>query len=270
MRIRYLLLLFPLVHIVGLQSAEWPDQPSDWNGYERYNFTVDGKSCFVTTPKSVAQGKPWVWRARFPGYHPETDIILLERGFHIAHMDTKGMLGSPTALDHWDAFYDFLVNEKGFSKKPALEAVSRGGLFAYRWAARHPERIACIYADTPVCDIKSWPLGQGEGIGHEATWKRLLKEYEFTHEQALAFQGNPIDILKPLAPHKIPLLHIVSLNDHVVPPEENTFILANRYRQLGGSIEIIEVAKGTEKSNGHHFDHPNPERVADFIEKHSK
>jgi sialidase-1 len=99
-----------------------------------------------------------------------------------------------------------------------------------------------------VCDIKSWPLGQGAGIGHETTWKRLLDEYGFTREQAL---------------------HIVSLNDRVVPPEENTFELARRYRLLGGSIDIIEVAEGTEKSNGHHFDHPDPKRVADFIETHA-
>jgi len=120
-----------------------------------------------------------------------------------------------------------------------------------------------------VCDIKSWPLGQGAGIGHETTWKRLLDEYGFTREQALAFKGNPIDVLEPIAAQGIPILHIVSLNDRVVPPEENTFELARRYRLLGGSIDIIEVAEGTEKSNGHHFDHPDPKRVADFIETHA-
>jgi len=37
---------------------------------------------------------------------------------------------------------------------------------------------------------------------------------------------------------------------------------------MGGSIEIIEV-KEAPKAKGHHFDHPNPKRVADFIEKHT-
>ena len=251
-------------------TPKFEGKESVWNGYSRYDFQVDGRNCYVVTPKKPAPGNPWVWRARFPGFHIEADLLLLERGFHIAHMDTGGMLGSPGALDHWDKFYEELTAKHGLAPKVALEAVSRGGLFAYRWAARHPNRVACIYADTPVCDFKSWPLGQGSGVGSEGTWKTLLKEYGFAHEEALAFDGNPIDSLKPIAKAKIPLLHIISLNDVVVPPAENTLILVERYRKLGGSIEIIEVQEGTEKSNGHHFDHPNPNRVADFIEQHTK
>jgi pimeloyl-ACP methyl ester carboxylesterase len=103
----------------------------------------------------------------------------------------------------------------------------------------------------------------------EKVWETLLKEYAMSNEQALAYRQNPIDILEPIARAKIPLLHIVSLNDRVVPPEESTFILAERYRKLGGTIEVIEVKEGTAKSNGHHFTHPDPKRVADFIEAHA-
>ena len=250
-------------------ETKWPGKQSSWNGHARFDFEVDGKACFVVVPAKPAPGAPWVWRARFPNFHAEADQLLVERGFHIAHINTGGMLGSPRALAHWDKFHELLTNEHGLAKKVSIEAVSRGGLFAYRWAARHPERVACIYADTPVCDFKSWPLGRGKGIGSKATWTQLLKEYELTEQQALAFDKNPIDVLAPLAKANIPLLHIVSLNDVVVPPAENTFILAKRYRELGGKIEIIEVEKGTDKSNGHHFAHPDPERVADFIQTHA-
>ena len=105
-------------------------------------------------------------------------------------MNCAGMLGSDAALDHWDAFYDELTDTHGLSKRPALEGVSRGGLFVYRWAARHPDKVACIYADTPVLDFKSWPLGQGEGKGHDPTWQNLLKQYGITHEQALAWDEH--------------------------------------------------------------------------------
>ncbi len=253
-----------------LSAADWPGESSDWKGYERFDFVVDGRPSFVVVPKESAPGNPWVWRARFPSFHADSDLLLLERGFHIAHIDTNGMLGSPRALKHWDAFYELMTGKYDLAKKPALEAVSRGGLFAYRWAARHPERVSCIYADTPVCDIKSWPLGQGGGVGSDGTWQTLLTEYGFTHEEALAFEENPIEVLRPLAEAGIPLLHIVSLSDRVVPPDENTFVLAKRYRELGGSIEIIEVAEGTEKSKGHHFTHPNPKQAADFIDSHAR
>lgn len=271
MRQIYLLIttvLFTTTLLGSLTAADWPGKESQWNGYAKYDFNVDQLPAYVVVPKYAAQGNPWVWRARFPGFHAEADVLLLERGFHIAYINTNDMLGSPTAMGHWDNFYDF-VTEKGLAKRVALEGVSRGGLFVYGWASRHPDRIACIYADTPVCDFKSWPGGRGKGVGSSGTWQRLLKEFDFTEAEALAYKKNPIDILAPIAEAKIPVLHIVSLNDVVVPPAENTFVLAERYRQLGGGIEIIEVEEGTEKSQGHHFTHPDPKRVADFIEKYA-
>lgn len=267
------LLLMTDLGVVSLAGAEeptaatWPGKQSEWRGYTRYDFPFAGKKAYVVVPKEVRKGRPWVWRARFPGFHAEADLLLLQRGFHVAHLDTGGMLGSDRALDLWDQFYLSLTADHGLSKKAVLEGVSRGGLFVYRWAARHPDRVACIYADTPVCDFKSWPLGQGSGVGSQGVWQTLLKEYELSEQQALDYKQNPIDVLSPIAAAKIPVLHLVSLNDKVVPPAENTFVLAKRYRELGGTMEIIEVKEGTERSQGHHFTHPDPKRVADFIQR---
>ncbi|WP_233216518.1 alpha/beta hydrolase family protein [Blastopirellula marina] len=249
-------------------AEQWPGKKSDWHGYERFDFSIDDRPAYVVVPQQAAAGNPWVWRARFPGFHAEADLLLLKRGFHVAYINTDNMFGSERAMKHWDKFYDALT-EKGLSRKVALEGVSRGGLFVYGWASRHPERVACIYADTPVCDIKSWPKGAGAGVGSQGSWDVLLKEYGLNNEEALKYDRNPIDILAPIAEAKIPVLHIVSLNDQVVPPQENTFILAERYRKLGGEIEIMEVQEGTEKSQGHHFTHPNPQKVADFIEQYT-
>jgi pimeloyl-ACP methyl ester carboxylesterase len=264
----------PLEQKAGDQSSivaptGWEGKKSDWNGFQKVAFKVDGESCFVVLPNKDVEGKPWVWRARFPKYHPEVDLLLLERGFHVAYIKTDDMFGSPRALEHWDGFYAFMTQEKGLAKKVALEAVSRGGLFAYRWAAQNPDSVACIYADVPVCDFKSWPLGQGSGVGNQKAWQNLLNQYGFTEKQALAYRENPIDVLAPIAEAKIPLLHLISRNDQVVPAEENTDLLAKRYREMGGFIEIIEV-KEASRAKGHHFDHPDPKRVADFIMKHTQ
>jgi len=235
-----------------------------WQDYKCIDLKVDGRDAFIIEPKESAPNKPWVWRARFPTYHPEVDLILLSKGFHVAYIKTDDMLGSPAALKHWDAFYNHMTEEKGLAKKVSIEAVSRGGLFAYRWASQNPEKVASIYAEVPVCDFKSWPGGKGKGVGNSKAWQNVSKQYQITEEQALQYKQNPIDVLAPIAKEKVPLLHLISLNDQVVPAEENTFILAERYRQLGGSIEIIEVKKGP-RAKGHHFDHPDPQRVADFI-----
>ncbi len=267
------LLVFAMAEVSLAQSTDtkpseaWPGKQSKWNGFQRYDFEVDGRSAYVVMPKHAAPGKPWVWRARFPNFHAEADLILLDRGFHIARINTDGMLGSPNAMKHWDAFYQFII-DRGLAKKCVLEGVSRGGLFVYGFASRWPERVSCIHCDTPVCDIRSWPGGKGTGRGHVETWKRCLAEYGLTESTAKDFADNPIDKLKPVADAKIPILHIVSLNDEIVPPNENTFVLAKAYRELGGTIDVMTVAKGTEKSGGHHFVHPEPIRVADFVELH--
>ena len=33
----------------------------------------------VVKPYAVASGRPWVWRARFWGHEPQTDLAMLER-----------------------------------------------------------------------------------------------------------------------------------------------------------------------------------------------
>ena len=255
-----------------------PGKTSDWYGFEREDFTltVDGKplACRVVKPKNPAPGNPWVHRARFPDFHTGADQILLNRGFHIAYANTDNRFGSAQAMELWDAFYTDMTERLKLAKKPALEAVSRGGLFAYGWASRHPDRVACIYADTPVCDIKSWPLGRGKGVGSSGAWNTLLAEYKASGHpvndpEGLDYNKNPIDILAPIAEAKIPVLHIISMSDVVVPPSENTLVLADRYRKLGGNIDLIVVEEGTKESNGHHFPHPDPLRVADFIERHA-
>ena len=135
-----------------------------------------------------------------------------------------------------DAFYAVLTRDHGLSSKTVLEGVSRGGLFAFNWAARHPDQVASIYADAPVLDFKSWPAGKGKGQGSPDDWQQLLKVYGFTEEQALAYPLNPVDNLAPLATAKIPILSVCGGADQTVPYEENTKIAEERYRKLGGEI----------------------------------
>ena len=147
--------------LMSFQAAGFEGKSSGWNGYTKTDFTVDGRPCYVVEPKSAAPGKPWVWRATFLDYHPEVDFLLLADGYHIAFMNCDSMLGSPTALKRWEAFYREMTEKNGLHWKVVLEEVSRGGLFVYRWAGNPPDTVACIYNDVPVCEFKSWPDGKG-------------------------------------------------------------------------------------------------------------
>lgn len=264
-----LAILFAASGSAVAQEDRWYDRQAEWNGYQQYHFTVAERKAYIVVPTESAAGKPWVWRARFPGYHAEMDIQLLADGYHIGYVDVAGLFGGPSAIAIGDAFYEFVTNQRGLARRPALEGVSRGGLFVYNWAAQNPDKVACIYCDTPVCDFRSWPGGLGDGIGASSEWSKCLAAYELTEESAEAFRGLPIDHAEKIGGANIPLLHIVSENDRVVPPNENTYLLKARLEKHGHEMEVISVTEGTERSNGHHFAHPDPQRVVRFIKRHT-
>ncbi len=251
------LLLMPCAWAVESNTTgiAWPGEKSSFHSYTQYDFKIDKLNCKVVVPNKVATGKPWIWRARFWGHEPQTDIALLSKGFHVVYVNVGGLYGSPSAVERWDAFYNYLVNSHGFDKKAVLEGMSRGGLIIYNWAAQNPEKVHCIYADAPVCDFKSWP-----GIN-----KAIMNAYGLTNEQAMAYKGNPIDNLNPLAKAGVPLLHVVGDADKVVPVSENTAIIEKRYKELGGTIKVIH-----KKGVGHRHGLKDPQPIIDFILKHTQ
>lgn len=251
---------------IGSTNAEFPGTQSDWHGFVRHDFEHAGRKCIVVEPAQPLAGKPWVWRARFFGHEPQADIALLKRGYHIAYCDVSDLFGSPTAVGYWDAFYALVTRDFGFAAKPALEGMSRGGLIIYNWAIANPDKVACLYGDAPVCDIRSWPGGKGVGKGSAAAWEKCLAAYGLTPAEGERFQGNPIDRLQPLADAKIPILHVIGLADEVVPVAENSALIETRYRQLGGTITVIG-----KPGIGHHphaLEDPTP--IVDFIVRHTQ
>jgi pimeloyl-ACP methyl ester carboxylesterase len=190
---------------------------------------------------------------------------LLGKGFHIVYTQISDQFGSPTAIAHWNKLYDLLTTKHGLSKKVALVGLSRGGLYCYNWASENPERVACIYADAPVCDVYSWPMGKGDGEGNAAEIPKLLKAYGVETEGELRkVVLNPIDRLEPLAKAKIPLLHVYGDADIPVPWKANTGVVAERYKKLGGSIQLIPKPG---VGHVHGLDDSTP--IVDFIYENS-
>lgn len=235
--------------------------PFNFYGFEGYDFLFRGKNAKVVVPKHAAPGYPWVWRARFWGHEPQTDIALLERGFHIAYCDVAELFGNDEALSVWDGFYKMLTNA-GLAKKAIMEGMSRGGVYIYRWAATFPGRVAAIYADAPVLDLKSWPGGKGQGKGSPVTWDIFKIDFNLkTEEEAIAFNGNPIDLTDKIARAGFPMLHVVGDADDVVPVAENTAIFEQKIKSAGGFIQVIH-----KPGVGHHpHSLPNPQPIVDFV-----
>jgi len=242
-------------------KCDWPGKLSDWNGFRRHDFTLDGINCILIEPDGeAAEGKPWYWRARFFGAFPYPDFALLKRGWHVAFIQIDELYGSPESNRRFDMLYHFMTSQ-GFDSKTVPVGYSRGGLDVYNWARKNIDKCYCLYLDNPVCDFKSWPGGKGVGPGQPDGWRNCLNAWGFTEEEALRFDGNPVDNVKELAASGLPILHLCGDADEVVPPSENTMVIARKMRELGGNFKVIY--KPGAKHHPHSLENPQP--ILDFI-----
>lgn len=257
--------------LAGAADLDFPGATADsWHGHTRHRFRFEDADAWVVVPEKPLPGNPWSWCLMFPDAFTERCAApgLVARGFHHAFLDVGNSFGSPGAVAKLARFHEELVR-RGLAPRPALIGISRGSLYAHRFAAEHPEKVAVIYGDAGVCDFRSWPGGAlvgRKGKGSAGDWAELKRLYGFADDaEAVAWEGNPVDTLAPLAKAGVALIHVVGDADDVVPPEENALVVEARYRPLGGTIETIH-----KPGVGHHphgLDDPTP--VIDFILHHA-
>ena len=123
---------------------------------------------------------------------------MLKRGFHIAYITADA---NRRPDKKWDAWYAFLTEKHGLSKKPAFIGMSRGGEFAYMWATTHPDKVSCLYVDNP-----------GGNSGNLAK-------------------------LEGLAKNDVPILHVCGSDDPIISKYSNAY--ESIYQQFGGRISVM-------------------------------
>lgn len=233
--------------------------------YSIKEFLFQEKEAKVVVPNVEPNGQ-WIWRARFWGHEPQTDIALLEKGFHLVYIDVADLFGNAQTVALWNEFYTYCRETYRLNKKVVLEGMSRGGLIIYNWAAKNTDKVACLYADAPVCDIKSWPGGLYNGIGNAEAWQNCLNAHGLDEVSALSYDGIPVVGCSKVAEANIPVLHVCGDADKVVPYEENTLKLKERFEAAGGTIKII-----LKKGIGHHpHSLKDPKPIVDFILEHTQ
>jgi len=226
------------------ESKPFPGTPTKWQSFARHDFKIGDLAAIVVVPDKPLPGRPWIWRGEFFGAFAEADTVLVKAGWHLAYVSAPDLFGSPKAIKQWEKFHAAMTGDYGLHVKPGFIGLSRGGLYCMNWAATHPDRTLAIYLDNAVCDFKSWPGGApknlGTGAGSDGEWKKLLAAYDFkTDDDTIAYKLNPVDNLAPLAKAKIPLLLVYGDKDTVVPHAENSELVYDRYKALGGQVERI-------------------------------
>jgi len=162
---------FPGVIRRAEAASPFGSEKTAWHGFDRYDFVMDEtnlnitpikaaedehdgikhtargrRRCILVVPDSAAPGNPWSWRGCYWDHQPQSEVELLKRGFHVAYIEASATLRPGR---EWDAWYGFLTDGHGLSKKPAFVGMSRGGEFAFTWATANPDKVSCIYADNP-------------------------------------------------------------------------------------------------------------------------
>lgn len=229
--IRVLILSLVLFPACELNAQE---QKFNW-----HRFEVEGRPAFMILPTADKRHSPMPWvmyaptfNKSLPNERSEGWMIghFLDAGIAIAGVDVGESYGSPAGVATYDALYKHLTTDMEFGPKASLLARSRGGLMLYNWAAENPDKVACVAGIYPVCDLRSYP-GLGKACG----------AYEMTEDQLAASltKHNPVDRLATLANAKVPIFHIQGDSDGTVPLEKNSGAVAKRYRELGGTMELV-------------------------------
>ena len=195
------------------EKTRWHD------AFDRYDFLMDEQSlqitpfkrpegegsgvrapdkgkrrCIVIVPERTAPGNPWSWRGQYWDHEPQVELELLRRGFHVAFV-------TPDPGRTWEAWYAYLTQKHGLSRKPAFVGMSKGGVNAYDWAAAHPDQVSAIYADNP------------------------------------AIRPDAFARLGDLARNDVALLNVCGSQDFLL--ERHTLAIEARYHQLGGRITVM-------------------------------
>jgi predicted esterase len=232
--------------------------------YSPEEFTIGQSKCFVLDAISSNKEKPWVWYAPTLPRHPDPSHSwyidkLLEKGISFAGCDQGEVRGSPKSVDRFTKFYNEM-GDRGYSKKPILLGQSRGGLMLLSWAVKNPKKVKAFAGIYPVLNLRSWPLTRN--------LSSTLADFEMDRDTFLKSVDlhNPIHQLKGLAQAKVPLFMVHGDSDRIVPLEDNTEIVINRYSKLGGEAEV-KIVPGKGHQVGDEFF--KAKELIEFIIQHS-
>jgi len=227
-------------------------------------FEIDGHKAFVYAAPQPTAGKPWLWYAPTLGGvslfgRKMYFEAFMKAGIGIAGYDLGEVRGSPASTAKFTLFYEEMV-KRGYSAKPILLGQSRGGMMTLAWAFRNPDKVRAWVGIYPVCNLASWPLKNSKA--------QTLADFGMSEEELVAklSEFNPVDHLKGLIDNKVPMFVVHGDSDVVVPYEENTGLLKERYAAGGGQISVKVIPGEGHKVGPSFFE---CQELVDFVLKYA-
>lgn len=235
---------------------------SEWNGFRRLDFKFEGRDCILICPEKACDGNKWLYKTEYFDAFPATEIEMLKKGYHLAHMKNTTRMCPENDTDMRPMFCEFLTKEFGLNTKCALVGMSCGGMQAVYFAAKYPQYVAAIYLDAPVMNYLSWPFALG--VGQDDSSKEFTDNMGLTLAQMINFRNHPIDQKQKLLEANIPIMLVSGDSDTVVPFCENGQLLYDYFKANNGNIELILKPGGDHHPHGLTDNSP----IVEFIQKY--
>ncbi len=241
---------------------------TEWHGFKAEEFEFEGRKAIVAFPHKAEPERNWTFKTEYWGAFPETELALLERGFHAAWLENSSRFAPSKNCDIKARFVTWMHEHYGLRDKCVPVGMSCGGAHAVWFGGVHPEAVACMFIDAPVLNFCSCPGRINDPTMLEMWEKEFVLAYPgITRAGLLQFPYHPMNQISNLKAHKIPILMLYGTEDQTVPYHENGKWMEDEYADTPGLLTVIP-----RPSQGHH---PHgipwdPSVIVDFIIKHTR
>ena len=210
-----------------------------WNGYSLERFQYEGKDALVVLPREGTSIGRLAVKTEYWDAFPNTEIALLEKGFHLCYIKNETRFALDEDVDRKARFICFLAEKYGLQRRSVPIGMSCGGLWAIKFAARHPDLVSCLYLDAPVLNYMSWPCGFGTasaGISDKQINEAIQAHGMSGISELINYRELPLDKIPQLIACKIPVVMVAGDSDQTVPYHENGIYLQKAYAEAGLDI----------------------------------
>jgi len=234
-----------------------------WHGYRCDRFLYEGKEAIIVFPKDGTANGNWAVKTEYWDAFPDTEIRLLENGFHIAYLKNETRFATEEECARKARFIKDTAEKYGLKSKCALIGMSCGGAHAVNLAGYYPEVIACLYIDAPVLNFCDFPGRLKDQVCESVFNNEFTRAYPgIRRSDLLSFPPHPLNRAKRLIECNIPILMVYGVEDSTVNYDLNGKLLEDAYSDTEGLLTVIAV-----KCRGHHPHELifNKERIAEYI-----
>ena len=238
-----------------------------WNGFEMVEFEFEGKPALVVRPREGTANGRLAIKTEYWDAFPVAEIALLEKGFHLCYIKNASRFALDDDVDRKARFICHVAQEYHLQRRVVPVGMSCGGLWAIKFAARHPELVSCLYLDAPVLNYMSWPCGFGaatDGITEKQINEAIEAHGMSSISELINYREMPLDKIPQLIASRIPVILVAGGSDRTVPYVENGLYLQKAYEEAG--VELKVIIKPDCDHHPHSLDDPTP--IVDFIMLH--